>query len=156
MPALDPIQRPVTSTAQRAIQSQTGREHSVVAQPTNRVLDYVLDELASDAVLVRMWKASETVGASGRSSPGDIDPGAGLGPCATLFIERGVDPDSTGRMPRQDPPRQSAAHKAWLTDILLAAGFCSFGAGLVAARNRKAGRPDPKRKRFEIKRIPGR
>ena len=154
MPVLDPIQQPATTAAKPAIYSQTDHEHSLVPQPTNRVLDYVLDELAADSVLVRMRKANETVGSWSLHSPGVLDTEAEPG--ATPLIEPGLAPDSTGPVPWQGPPRQSAAHKAWLTDILLAAGFCSFGAGLLAAGNRKAGSPDRKRKPLEIKLIPGR
>jgi len=157
--------------SQPVVHTPTSSEHFVELQRTDRddelglILtrlrtglppDSVLDELASDVVLVRVRKASETVGALGIPSSGVIDPEAGPGPGAILFVESGLAPDSTGPMPRQDPPRQGAARKAWLTDILFAAGFCSFGAGLLAARNRRAGSPHQKRKPLEIKLIPGR
>ena len=48
-------------------------------------------------------------------------------------------------MLQQEPTAQGAASKAGLTDMLLAAGFCSFGAGALAARRRQLTSSLPKR-----------
>jgi len=149
--------QPASSPAQPVVNTPTISEHFFLPQPTDhdsesvpfltrlrsgRVPDSVLDELASERV-----GRTEDGGRVGRAEgggeraeeTGDRDflrppfsalrpPGVVAGPALL-----------TGPMPQQDPPRQSAEPKAFLTDILLAAGFCSFGAATSAARNRRAG-----------------
>ncbi len=147
--------QPGSSTAQPLLNAPTSYEHSVVLRRTYHdnvaaplltrpraglVLDSVLDDLTSDAVLLRGWKAATSFGApvlplfDVTDAPMEFN----AAPCA-----KGFQPASevlTGRMsvPRTEPHRQPASSKACLTDILLAAGFCSFGAGTLAARSRRA------------------
>ncbi|MFI5458602.1 MAG: beta strand repeat-containing protein, partial [Isosphaerales bacterium] len=141
MPWPNVPRQPAGPTAEPVVDDQTGSEHSAVAHGTDwgnedgfiptksrtgLVPDSVLDELASDPE-VRGARCGV------RGVPGTIG--------ALALARAGVaDPTiPTCPMPRQDPPRQSATPKASLTDILLAAGLCSLGAGTLAARRRQAG-----------------
>jgi Matrixin len=123
MPALDPIQQPATSTAQRAIQSQTGHEYSVVPQPTNRALDYVLDELVADSVIRRAENAARTTGVPDLAMAAVSD-----------------NPAPIDLMREQNRPRPPGGFTARLAVILLAAGSCGYGAGIFSDRNRQSGR----------------
>ncbi len=147
--------QPGWSTAQPILNAPTSSEHSVVLPRTDHggvpaplsrghragvVPDSVLDELISDTVLVRGWTAVGSIG--GQVLPRYAVTGE---PDALDVAQHGtrVQPVSevrTGRMPLLEtkPHRQPASSKACLTDILLAAGFCSFGAGTLAARSRRA------------------
>jgi hypothetical protein len=128
-PALDAIQQPATSTAEPAIHSQAGHEPSVVPQPTNQVLDLVLDELAADSVLWREENAVRTTGVPAL-------PVLGL-PGKPVPIDL---------MRQQDRPGPPGSFTARLAVILLAAGSCGYGLGILGDRNRQAGRLNHKRK----------
>ncbi|MFI5459371.1 MAG: choice-of-anchor Q domain-containing protein [Isosphaerales bacterium] len=163
--------QPAWVTAQPMANTPTRSEHDVFLQRTDHdnepgpfvtrhrsglVLDSVLNELASDRV--------GRMGAGGRrteerpipdffravSSAHRPSGERGVpGTIGALAVDWGgvADPEiRTGPMSRQDPPRQSGAREASLTDILLAAGFCSFGAGIRGQRNSRAGRLHFRRK----------
>jgi hypothetical protein len=107
------------------------------------VPDSVLDELASDPQVRGAWNAEREAWSGVRGVPGTI---------GVLAVARDGVADAaplTKPMPREDLTRQSAAPKASLTDILLAAGFCGFAASSLTARNRRAG-GRPHRKRWSV------
>ncbi len=145
-------QQPAWSTAQAVFSGPTTFEHFAVLQridPDNKpvpfvtrhwasqVLESVLDDLTADTVLVRRWETAESFG--GQALPWDgvitvalptvdsVPPGTRLQPVLEIATDRMP-------VPRTDASRLSAAAKASLTDMLLAAGFCSFSAGTLAAR----------------------
>jgi len=94
------------------------------ALPKWEVLDSVLDELASDPEV-------RGAGCGVRGVPGTIT-------VLTLRLAGVADPAvPTDSMPRQNRTQKSAGARTWLTDILLAAGFCGSGAGMLAARKRR-------------------
>jgi hypothetical protein len=80
----------------------------------------VLDELATDPVLSNGYHAAGTIVVHTLPPADDIDTLAEAQPVTTQ--------DSTGR---------PAGARTWLTDLLLAAGFCGSGAGMLTARKRR-------------------
>ena len=106
-----------------------------LALPTGAV-DSGLVELASDAVLLRGWKAVEPIGVSYAPQDGVVvhaaaalDPAArGMGGQSMPGVARG-----TGPLQQADLAGQSAARKAWLADILFAIGFVGYAAGSCRA-----------------------
>jgi len=126
------------TTSPLALSSDQGTNRQIVPIPdqtrlrSGQVPDSVLDELAG---VGRTENAGERAEATGDRSF--------LRPPPSALRPSGVVADpavSAGPMSRQDPPRQSATPKARLVDILLAAGFCSFGAGILGERNSRGGR----------------
>jgi hypothetical protein len=125
---------PAAPAAKRAVNDSTPYEEVVVVHRTGHdngsvafatklrisvVPDSVLDEPAFDDELRAARRGlrvvPETIGDSALASAAFADLVIAPGPML----------------------RQSAAPHARLTDIVLAAGFCSFGAGTLAARSRK-------------------
>ncbi len=142
-------QQSAWSTAQAVFSGQTTSEHFAVLQridPNNepvsfvtrhrasQALESVLDDLTADSALVRRWEAAEFLARQALPRDGvitgaltaveSVPPGTPLQP--ELEIPR---------MPvsQTDAGRQPVAPRASLTDMLLAAGFCSFSAGTLAA-----------------------
>ena len=154
--------QPVASTAQPVVNAPASSAHSVVIQRldhdnapvpflakprTGLVPDSVLDELASDAVLVRGWSAAET----GRVRVLTWDRVTNA-PMAVEVATRGTDFQQaseirTGEMilPHSDSARQSRAFAARLAVILLAAGSCGYRARRMEPRNRRIRRLHPTR-----------
>ena len=146
------------STARPVVNAPATSAHSVVLERTvhdsldplftgfrsSLVPDPVLDELATDVVRVRGWRPAGTGSvpvlpwdgvATGAPMVVDpVPPGTPLQPVSA--IPAGMMP-----APLSDGPRLSAAPNASLADILLAAGFCSFGARTLAAGRRRTARP---------------
>ncbi len=118
-------QQPAAATAQPAIHRQAGSEHAIVRQRTNRAPDSVLDELASNAVL--LGKPTEA-GAIGIWTL----PGAGMADAPVLGdpIVRG-----TSVPPGPATPREPGSSPARLAAILLAAGLGGYAAATLTPRN---------------------
>jgi hypothetical protein len=103
----------------------------VLPEPrTGPVLDSALHELAADAVLLRGEENGGSISDLALTTAGAAD--------APLLIN----PPQ-----HQDPQGEYTEPSARLSDILLAAGFCSFGAGLMAAGNPKV-KNLPSKRRF--------
>jgi hypothetical protein len=118
----------------QAIAEEGGRG-TVLARPrTGRLADGLLDELIADPVMIRPREADRLVVVRAPAMPPGVETRA----------ERGADVAGAGRhsvipagpMSRRESPRRSAG----LAELLLAAGFCGFGAGLRAARRTEEGR----------------
>jgi hypothetical protein len=88
--------------------------------PARWVPDSALDELASDPVLANGHRAAGTTVILTLPSAGDTDPPAQAQP-----------------MTAQNSPGRTAGSRTWLTDLLLAAGFCGGGASMLTARKRR-------------------
>jgi len=157
-------QQPAWSTAQAVVKASTSSEQVVVLRRTDhgnlpapfstrlqasQVPDSVLDELASDAVLVRSQQAAGTSGMPVlpwdgviTDAPMAVDPvPAGAGSQPVLEISTGKMP-----MPPSDSFRQPSGFAARLAVILLAAGPCGYASGILDPRNRRAGRVHLKRR----------
>ncbi len=124
------------STARAEVNSPAGSDHSVVRPGTGPgawgVLDSVLDELASDRV---GRPADGGLATAERTIAGFFSPlSSALRPSLAEVTGSPLPADTTSR---QDRARKTAGARTWLTDILLAAGFCTSGAGILAARNRR-------------------
>jgi len=157
-------QQPAWSTAQAVVKVPTRSEHSAVLRRTqldtspapfstrlraSLVPDSVLDELASDPVLVRSQPAAETFGIpvlpwNGvvTGAPMAVDPvphGAGSQPAPEIST-------GTMRMPQSDSSRQPSGFAARLAVILLAAGPFGYASGILDPRNRRNGRVHQNRK----------
>ena len=89
----------------------------------------VLDELAADSVL---WREENAVRTTGVPALPRIAPPA--------------NPVPIDLMREQDRPRSPGGFTARLAVILLAAGPCGYGLGILGDRNRQAGRLRHKRK----------
>ena len=109
-------------------------EHSVVCQRASLVRDFVLDELAADSV---GWR--EEIAARTTCVP------------ALPVVVVSHNPVPIDLMRQQDRPRTPGGFTARLAVILLAAGYCGYGAIGSTRRNRWAGslhqarRPDRER-----------
>jgi MBG domain (YGX type)/Bacterial Ig-like domain (group 3) len=168
--ALTPIatgfmpQQPAWSTVQAVVKVPTSSEHIVVLQRTdhsnvsapgltrlraNHVPESILNELASDTVLVRSQQTAETFGMPVLPWDGvitdapmavDVAPrGAGSRPVSEI-------PADKMPMPQSDSSRQASGFAARLAVILLAAGPCGYASGIFDPRNRRDGRFHQKRK----------
>jgi hypothetical protein len=148
-------QHSVRSTAQAIVNSPTTfritvvldrADHSKVpvvslTRPrTALVPDSILNELASDVVLVRDWSAAETgrvrvlpwVGVADAPMAVDGAPrDAAVRPVSEVLADALPAPQTAWS-------RQMAAPTAWLTDILFAIGFCSYVAGTLSGSGRRA------------------
>ncbi len=146
------------SAAQPVFNGPIALEHSVVVRRSEHgdvrvpfvttlraslVPDSVLDELVSDAVLVRGWTAAESFGELVLPRDDvitDAPLAVGVAPRGT-----GLQPESevpTGKMPVPESvsSRQPTSFTARLAVILLAAGPCGYASGIVDPRNRRTGR----------------
>jgi sugar lactone lactonase YvrE len=140
---------------------------------SDRLTAPVLDELAADLVfsqrLTRLWddgkpsvggregsgapfRARGSVPATRHTQPAAYSSAGSQSPRSAL--ENGTSPGMglapvrqilAGELPAQedDAPRRPDRATARLVDLLLAAGLCGYGAGLVAARTRKTQSPFP-------------
>ncbi|MFI5455600.1 MAG: hypothetical protein ACHRXM_09125 [Isosphaerales bacterium] len=153
------------STAQPVLNAPARSERVVVLERADRehvadlaimkprpapVTDSVLNELASDAVLVRTWNAAETTGVPDHPWDGVV----------MEVLPRGVDVATrgtgleavseipTGRMhvPPTDSTREPASWSSRLAIILLAAGPCACGASGLIPRNQRTISLHPRRR----------
>jgi hypothetical protein len=127
MPRTGSPQQPARSAARPA----DNHSRILAAPRTSLVLDSALDELATEL--------------SVRGVDGLLDDSA-------LPWADGADTSVlVNPRPQDDPSSESAGSTARLADILLAAGFVGFGAGLVAARKPKAKNLSAKRSVLQFK-----
>jgi hypothetical protein len=101
---------------------------------TERLADGLLDELVADPVLIRPREADRLVVVRAPAMPPGVEARAER--VANVAGEVRLPTIPAGPMSRRESHRRPAG----LAELLLAAGFCGFGAGLRAARRDEEGR----------------
>jgi len=121
----------------------------LATRQTGAVPDWVLDDLVADLVGSRGQEAHRAIGVPHRLFTRVT--GARAGQDGVRLSGPSLAPIPAGPMSRPERPRQSGRPAARLADLLKVGGFCGLGAGLLAARNPRAGSVSSRRQFLKFK-----
>jgi hypothetical protein len=160
-PAVIGLAGPGPSLLLQAVDRHSSPRRSLPEPATGMLVDAVLSELAAEADQLPVEKGPGTTGARAQSRSGEAEGPTGLD--EVLFQDPRLAPDSTNLMslgtglqpafkipmgkmpvPQADPMRQSGRATLRLVDLVLAAGFSSYGAGILTAMRPGARGPRPR------------